>query len=170
MSAGSRPEAPVPVVHVQRESSYPGGAANVARNLRPFTPHVSLMGLVGTDDFGSQLLQLLETESIDTAGVVRDERAETIVKTRIVARHQQVCRVDRESPMSLQSSQIDGIMNLLTARAAEIDAISPWRTTAKDFSGNRWWMRSWLWRPITESWSPPIPTRTTSSPGTGSPS
>jgi len=117
------PEAPVPVVHVQRESSYPGGAANVARNLRPFTPHVSLMGLIGTDDFGTQLLQLLGTEGVETAGVVRDEKIETIVKTRIVARHQQVCRVDRESPMSLQPHQIDGIMTLLTARAAEIDAI-----------------------------------------------
>jgi len=117
------PEAPVPVVHVQRESSYPGGAANVARNLTPFTSHVSLMGLIGTDDFGSHLLQLLGTEGIDTGGIVRDDRTETIVKTRVVARHQQVCRVDRESPMALSTAQIDGMLARLEAHAPEIDAI-----------------------------------------------
>ena len=117
------PEAPVPVVHVQRESSYPGGAANVARNLRPFTPNVSLMGLTGTDDFGSHLIQLLTTEGIDTEGVVRDPLVETIVKTRIVARQQQVCRVDRESAMTLKPDQIDGLMDLLRSRATQIDAI-----------------------------------------------
>ncbi|MBU6302317.1 MAG: D-glycero-beta-D-manno-heptose-7-phosphate kinase [Verrucomicrobia bacterium] len=117
------PEAPVPVVHVQRESAYPGGAANVARNLTPFTPHVSLMGLIGTDDYGAHLVQLLAAEGIDTNGIVRDSLTETIVKTRVVARHQQVCRVDRESPMSLSATQIDGMMERLESRAEEIDAI-----------------------------------------------
>jgi D-beta-D-heptose 7-phosphate kinase/D-beta-D-heptose 1-phosphate adenosyltransferase len=117
------PEAPVPVVHVQRESAYPGGAANVARNLTPFTPHVSLMGLIGTDDYGAHLVQLLAAEGIETNGIVRDSLTETIVKTRVVARHQQVCRVDRESPMSLSATQIDGMMERLESRAGEIDAI-----------------------------------------------
>lgn len=117
------PEAPVPVVHVQRESSYPGGAANVARNLTPFTPHVSLMGLIGADDFGSHLVQLLGAEGIDTEGIVRDSGAETIVKTRVIARHQQVCRVDRESPMSLTPSQLEGMMDRLEGQAPHIDAI-----------------------------------------------
>ncbi len=91
------PEAPVPVVHVQRESLYPGGAANVARNLKPFTEHVSLVGMRGTDDFGKQLEQTLQEAQIGTKGIIRDPEFETITKTRIIARQQQVVRVDRET-------------------------------------------------------------------------
>jgi len=58
------PEAPVPVVEVQRESSYPGGAANVARNLREFTSGVTMLGMIGEDDSGKKLTSLLESEGI----------------------------------------------------------------------------------------------------------
>src|SRR5579864_3281707 len=74
------PEAPVPVVNVTGESYYPGGAANVARNLREFTPHTSLMGLAGTDPAGQRLCSLLEASGIDTAGVQQDSDYATIVK------------------------------------------------------------------------------------------
>jgi len=117
------PEAPVPVVHVQREDAYPGGAANVARNLIPFTPHVSLIGLAGTDDFGTHLLQLLADGRIDTSGVVRDPAVDTIVKTRVVARHQQVCRVDRESPMALRPEAETALVDRLRGLAPDLDAI-----------------------------------------------
>jgi D-beta-D-heptose 7-phosphate kinase/D-beta-D-heptose 1-phosphate adenosyltransferase len=117
------PEAPVPVVHVQREDAYPGGAANVARNLIPFTPHVSLIGLAGTDDFGGQLLQLLAQGGIDPSGVVRDSAVETIVKTRVVARHQQVCRVDRESPMALRPEAESALAERVRQLAPDLDAI-----------------------------------------------
>ena len=53
------PEAPVPVVEVVRESYYPGGAANVARNVREFTPSVSVTGLVGADAHATKLRELL---------------------------------------------------------------------------------------------------------------
>src|SRR5215471_19016870 len=53
------PEAPVPVVDVTRESYYPGGAANVARNLREFTHHVAVMGSVGDDGPGRRLMEIL---------------------------------------------------------------------------------------------------------------
>src|ERR671935_1031085 len=62
------PEAPVPVVEVTGESYYPGGAANVARNLREFTAHTALLGLVGADAPGERLCGLLEASGIDTAG------------------------------------------------------------------------------------------------------
>ena len=61
------PEAPVPVVEVTGESFYPGGAANVARNLREFTGHVSISGMIGRDRCGNQLLELLAKNRIDTA-------------------------------------------------------------------------------------------------------
>jgi len=90
------PEAPVPVVEVTGESFYPGGAANVARNLREFTEGVSVIGTVGTDGSGRQLLDLLREQKIETDLVLVDPDFRTIVKTRIVARNQQVVRVDRE--------------------------------------------------------------------------
>src|SRR3984885_15929770 len=65
------PEAPVPVVNVTGESYYPGGVANVARNLREFTENVALMGLAGTDSAGNCLLDLLEAAGIDVSCVQR---------------------------------------------------------------------------------------------------
>jgi D-beta-D-heptose 7-phosphate kinase/D-beta-D-heptose 1-phosphate adenosyltransferase len=90
------PEAPVPVVNVTGESYYPGGAANVARNVREFTSETAVMGLVGADDRGRRLVELLATGGLDTSGVLEDPSASTTVKTRIIARNQQVVRVDRE--------------------------------------------------------------------------
>jgi len=90
------PEAPVPVVDVTRESYYPGGAANVARNLREFTDHVAVMGSAGTDSAGQRLMDLLAASHIDTSAVQQSPEFATTVKTRIMARNQQVVRVDRE--------------------------------------------------------------------------
>src|SRR3981081_3918888 len=90
------PEAPVPVVEVTGESFFPGGAANVARNLREFLDKVSVIGLIGKGRSGHQLLQLLAERKIDISDSIEDEKFPTIVKTRIIARHQQVVRVDSE--------------------------------------------------------------------------
>jgi D-beta-D-heptose 7-phosphate kinase/D-beta-D-heptose 1-phosphate adenosyltransferase len=90
------PEAPVPVLEVTGESQYPGGAANVARNLRLFCETVSICGLIGHDKAGEDLKALLREEGIETSGLVASGSMPTIVKTRFVARQQQVVRVDRE--------------------------------------------------------------------------
>src|SRR5436309_14940366 len=82
------PEAPVPVVEVTGESYYPGGAANVARNLREFTAHTGLLGATGNDPQGQRLCGLLQAFGIDTTGVQQEGNA-TTVKTRIVACNQQ---------------------------------------------------------------------------------
>src|SRR5882724_2989932 len=75
------PEAPVPVVEVVRESAYPGGAANVARNLREFTERTDLLGIVGDDAAGARLLELLNQRGIGTRGVLESGDERTIVKT-----------------------------------------------------------------------------------------
>src|SRR2546423_11100435 len=90
------PEAPVPVVEVTGESFYPGGAANVARNLREFSSNVAVIGMFGSDRGGRQLRDLLAEEKIDTANAVEDPDFRTIVKTRTIARNQQIVRVGRE--------------------------------------------------------------------------
>ncbi len=95
------PEAPVPVVEVIRESYYPGGAANVARNVREFTPSVFVMGLIGEDTYAQKLRKLLDENGISLEGLSNEPSFQTIVKTRIIARHQQVVRVDRERPHPL---------------------------------------------------------------------
>src|SRR3977135_3675559 len=74
------PEAPVPVVEVTGESLYPGGAANVARNLREFIDDVAVMGLIGSDRGGRQLRELLAQQRIDMADAIEDAEFQTIVK------------------------------------------------------------------------------------------
>ena len=101
------PEAPVPIVEVQSESSYPGGAANVARNLREFTSSVTMLGMVGSDTSGEKLTGLLQSEGISTEGLFTDSSIPTIVKTRIIAQRQQVVRVDREQRLAPGSGRQD---------------------------------------------------------------
>src|SRR5246500_1418835 len=66
------PEAPVPVVEVTGESFFPGGAANVARNLREFVDQVAVIGLLGKDRSGRQLRELLAEQDIDTLNAIED--------------------------------------------------------------------------------------------------
>jgi D-beta-D-heptose 7-phosphate kinase/D-beta-D-heptose 1-phosphate adenosyltransferase len=117
------PEAPVPVVEVTGESFYPGGAANVARNLREFIDHVSVIGMLGNDRSGRQLRELLTAQNIDTSGAIEDESFCTIVKTRIIALHQQVVRVDREKIVALSAAQIPKVVAAVRNSIRETDAI-----------------------------------------------
>jgi D-glycero-beta-D-manno-heptose-7-phosphate kinase len=117
------PEAPVPVVEVTGESFYPGGAANVARNLRGFVNRVSVIGLVGKDRSGQQLRDLLAEQKIDMSNSIEDEAFRTIVKTRIIARHQQIVRVDREQIIGPSSEQMAKVIAAVQKSLPEIDAI-----------------------------------------------
>ncbi len=117
------PEAPVPVVEVTGESFYPGGAANVARNLREFVGHVAVVGMFGSDRGGRQLRQLMEEQKIETKSAVEDPGFPTIVKTRIIARNQQVVRVDREQLRSPTPAQVSEIVRNVKRQLAKTDAI-----------------------------------------------
>jgi D-beta-D-heptose 7-phosphate kinase/D-beta-D-heptose 1-phosphate adenosyltransferase len=117
------PEAPVPVVEVNRESYFPGGAANVARNLREFARDVRVMGRIGTDMHAQRLKQLLREEKINLDCVQEDPGYQTIVKTRIIARHQQVVRVDREKKVGLTPAQTDTLLKQLEAVLSQIDGV-----------------------------------------------
>jgi rfaE bifunctional protein kinase chain/domain len=117
------PEAPVPVVEVTGESFYPGGAANVARNLREFIGQVAVVGMFGSDRGGRQLCDLMAEQRIDTASAVEDPDFPTIVKTRIIARNQQIVRVDREQLQSPSPAQVTRIARDVRRRLAKTDAI-----------------------------------------------
>jgi rfaE bifunctional protein kinase chain/domain len=112
------PEAPVPVVRVSGESWYPGGAANVARNVRSFAGWTGVLGVAGADEGGRRLRTALVQAGVDVSGLLEDASYATIVKTRIVAKHQQVVRVDRERIL-IPTEQ------LTTAAAEAIDQLVP---------------------------------------------
>src|SRR4051812_17898598 len=117
------PEAPVPVVEVTGESFYPGGAANVARNLREFVGNVAVVGMFGADRGGRQLQALLAEQKIETRNAIEDAAFPTIVKTRIIARNQQVVRVDREQPRSPTPGQVSRLVRNLKTELAKTDAV-----------------------------------------------
>jgi D-beta-D-heptose 7-phosphate kinase/D-beta-D-heptose 1-phosphate adenosyltransferase len=117
------PEAPVPVVEVTGESFYPGGAANVARNLREFVDHVAVIGMLGNDRSGQQLRKLLSEQKIDTSSAIEEEGFCTIVKTRIIALHQQVVRVDREQIVTPSKAQIAKAVAAVRDSIKETDGI-----------------------------------------------
>ena len=97
------PEAPVPVVVVRREEYRLGGAGNVAVNIRALGGRPILVGVINNDPAGEKIQHEMERLSLPNTGLMLDLGRPTIVKTRIIASHQQVCRVDRESlqPMSM---------------------------------------------------------------------
>ena len=92
------PEAPVPVLRYQRESFMPGGAANIACNLVALGAKPSILGMTGVDSEGETLRELLEREGVDARHLLSSAGQRTGIKTRIVARQQQIVRVDREEP------------------------------------------------------------------------
>lgn len=91
------PEAPVPVVRMQDSEDRPGGAANVALNLAALGVRPTLVGLVGADDAGDRIGHELANAGVD-ARLVRVAERPTITKLRVLARHQQLLRVDFEEP------------------------------------------------------------------------
>ena len=107
------PEAPVPVVEIVKEEFFPGGAANVARNLAEFSREVRLMGVTGKCRHAEFLRELLVSEGIQVGAVQSHECYRTIVKTRIIARHQHVVRYDRETNVRLQPEHATVALNQL---------------------------------------------------------
>ncbi len=117
------PEAPVPVVQVTGESCYPGGAANVARNLTDFGARAVLGGMIGKDAAGKKLLQLLRSSGIADGAVIDAGDFTTIVKSRIIARQQQVVRVDRERRRLIKAEEIDLLLERLQKLMPHVDAV-----------------------------------------------
>ena len=93
------PEAPVPIVRVDKREARLGGAANVARNAAALGAHAGLLGVVGADEAGDQVEQLLHGGGIHSY-LKRDEAISTIIKLRVIGRQQQMLRIDFEEPPS----------------------------------------------------------------------
>jgi rfaE bifunctional protein kinase chain/domain len=117
------PEAPVPVVEVVRESYNAGGAANVARNLREFVHHVRMLGVTGSGPDAERLQRLLTSAGIQVEDALWDASYQTIRKTRIVARTQQMVRVDREKRTPLSSESRARALAYFDRIVPELDAL-----------------------------------------------
>ena len=99
------PEAPVPIVSVRKRDVRLGGAANVALNVQALGAKPVLCALIGDDDAGRKLLQNLDERSISKEGIVISAERPTTVKTRVIASHQHVVRVDEESDAVASTSE-----------------------------------------------------------------
>lgn len=117
------PEAPVPVVWVTSENFMPGGACNVANNIRSLGGQVHIMGTVGRDSRGTALLDLLKQRGVAVDDVRVDPRRPTTLKTRVIAHHQQVVRIDREDVLPISREARDFFVERLRKRIPEVDAI-----------------------------------------------
>jgi D-glycero-beta-D-manno-heptose-7-phosphate kinase len=129
------PEAPVPVVDIQRRATYPGGAANVARNLASLGAQAGLAGVIGQDEPGRHLVRLLGEERIETASVRKTALRPTTHKTRICAitrqlhdhldieDQQQIVRVDEESRQPLDAESKQWLFDRLRAEIAAHHAV-----------------------------------------------
>ncbi|NQT90815.1 MAG: D-glycero-beta-D-manno-heptose-7-phosphate kinase [Candidatus Omnitrophica bacterium] len=117
------PEAPVPVVWSRSESFMPGGASNVANSIRVLGAEVYMAGTVGDDEAGRILAAELAKNGIDNEGIVIDSSRPTTDKMRIIAHHQQVVRVDKESSGPVGKGVLNKIISFAKKKIPEVDAV-----------------------------------------------
>ncbi len=117
------PEAPVPVVEISKEIYMAGGAANVVANIVSVGGSACVIGVAGEDFSAEYLLKSLNSNGIVTSGVIKDKSRPTILKTRIIAHHQQVVRVDREVKTSFDRKILDSLINNVHNSVTAADAV-----------------------------------------------
>ncbi len=116
------PEAPVPIVKVDRDTYTAGGAANVAANLRALGVATEVIGTAGADAYGRMLQDILRQYGVAYDDALCGEKAATIVKTRVMCRNQQLCRLDREDAPSAYALS-EGVRAGLQEKIARADAV-----------------------------------------------
>jgi D-glycero-beta-D-manno-heptose-7-phosphate kinase len=117
------PEAPVPVVEVQREALMLGGGANVVNNIRALGGSVFLAGVVGKDAMGGHLVDELKKINVAADGIVVLADRPTTIKTRVIAHHQQVVRFDREKRAKIDDKTTDKIIGYARSLGPKIRAV-----------------------------------------------
>lgn len=117
------PEAPVPVVMVEEEFYRFGGAANVALNIQQLGGTPVLLGVTGDDNEASIFQKLLIDNNISDEGIVFDNGRPTTTKTRVLAQHQHVVRIDKEVTKEISDEVSDKIFSRLKEQAASLDGI-----------------------------------------------
>jgi D-beta-D-heptose 7-phosphate kinase/D-beta-D-heptose 1-phosphate adenosyltransferase len=119
------PEAPVPVVNIQRESTRLGGAANVLANIASLGASANVIGVIGNDSAGEKLGATLRAQANNGTreSLIVDDHRPTTIKTRIIAQHQMVVRADREHRGHVNGSVEARIIETAKAAISEADAL-----------------------------------------------
>lgn len=105
------PEAPVPVIDIEKETAHLGGAANVAANLNSLGLKAYLCGVIGDDNHGRNFTELAKNMNIDVSAIYTDKDRPSTVKTRLMGNNQHIARVDREKRNPISVAGFDFIMN-----------------------------------------------------------
>ncbi|OGG50016.1 MAG: hypothetical protein A3F84_02315 [Candidatus Handelsmanbacteria bacterium RIFCSPLOWO2_12_FULL_64_10] len=116
------PEAPIQVLNADHEEVRPGGGANVARNLAALGARVACAGVIGNDAAGAQLTRLLRDRGVDVRGLLTTSARPTPVKTRMIARNQQILRVDHETTDEIDERMHKRLHRVVLRAAEDCDA------------------------------------------------
>src|SRR5258708_32441963 len=117
------PEAAVPVVDFVEQSECLGGAGSVAANISALDAKVEAFGAIGNDEAGRAFQKCLRAANIGDKGIIADSKRVTTVKTRIIARHQQVVRVDHERREQLRAETQAKLLRILFFELMTLDAL-----------------------------------------------
>jgi len=117
------PEAPVPVVVVDKETFLLGGAANVVNNIYSLGGKASLCGVIGDDEMGQKVIQRLSEMGIERSGISIEPGRQTTVKTRIIAHQQQLVRIDRETTQHPKVSTLRSLSEYLKRNIKSFDGV-----------------------------------------------
>ena len=117
------PEAPVPIVEAKEVTFRPGGAANVAVNVKSLGGNVTVLGVIGEDEGGEKLKEILKNWGVETEFLLKDEKRPTTRKTRIISSSQQLLRIDWENRDTIPSDIEEKILEFLEGNFNNFDAI-----------------------------------------------
>lgn len=114
------PEAPVPVVAIERESHALGGAGNIINNLRAMGAKVFAIGTAGTGKSGQMIFEKLTELEVETDSIFSEPKRPTTRKTRVIASNQKVLRIDKELKRQINSQTLEKLMAMIANAAAGI--------------------------------------------------
>ncbi|WP_207531877.1 bifunctional heptose 7-phosphate kinase/heptose 1-phosphate adenyltransferase [Desertivirga arenae] len=119
------PEAPVPVISVQRKENRLGGAANVALNIQALGANPIICAVIGNDIEGDEFIRLMEAQKLSSDGLLKLGSRPTTVKTRVIGHHQQMLRIDAEVDRDISDAETKDLLSriLLIIDEKKIDAI-----------------------------------------------
>ncbi len=104
------PEAPVPIIDIKKREHRLGGAANVALNIKSLGANPIICGVIGNDNYGQLFKELLDQENLSSEGIVTENNRPTTNKTRVIASHQQLIRIDEEITTEISKITSDEII------------------------------------------------------------
>lgn len=116
-------EAPIPILDVREITYLPGGAANAAHNVRSLGGKVILAGVIGSDEKGKTLKEVLEKRGIDASGLIIDPQRKTTLKSRAVAQNQQIVRIDIEDRKPIEQATEEKILHFIKSQIGKFNSI-----------------------------------------------